>query len=223
MVLFFIGIFLASLLIPKVTLYFLEDKAIDKMVKTTSNVFASYNSKSENAVIKTVYSKYNNEKYSISTGDRFLYTVPSKEIDGETFTNDTLVKLKELENLGILEPSFFNDISKHPNMITRTNDFKGENFTYSKNRIFLPNDNYKNAFMSFEVENITGKIIELKIPKEYLNTTKDMMESYIKYLGLNDMDWIYETNSISSRNKKIQIKIEDINNIISVNLVPYNN
>ncbi len=73
--------------------------------------------------------------------------------------------------------------------------------------------------MSFEIENITNKIIAIKIPKEYIVTKKEILASYINYLNLNSEDWVYEKDSITSKNKKI--KIENINNFISIFIVPY--
>lgn len=216
-------IVLASLLIPKIALYLLEDSNINKIYITDSNMFATNNLKSENAIIRTIYSKYSNEKYKVSTGDKFEYATAYTQIEGETFTNDTLVKLKALEDIGMIKSIFFEYIKSHNNMIARINDFESESITYSKTRIFLPNDNYSTAFMSFEVENRTGKIIALKIPKEYVNSNKDVMKNYIKYLGLESDNWNYESNSIKSVSSQIEIKIEDINNIISLSIVPYNN
>lgn len=215
-------IVLVSLVLPKISLYLLEEKQLEKMVDITANTLATNNVKVENSIIKTVYSKYNNEKYSVSTSGSMEFTEMYKQIDDEVITNDTLVSLSELESIGMIEPVFFTDIAQYENMSIRKNDFKGESITYSRNRIFLPNDNYATAFMSFEIENISSKIISLKIPKNYINTTKEIMKKYIEYLGLNDTDWVYETNSIKSINKKIEIKIEDINNIVSVSIVPYN-
>ncbi|MDE6141464.1 MAG: hypothetical protein K2G03_02565, partial [Bacilli bacterium] len=90
----FVFVFITSLLIPKFALYLLEDRNISNMYVTNSNMFATNNLKSENAIIKTIYSKYSNEKYKVSTGDKFEYADLYTEIEGETFTNETLVKLK---------------------------------------------------------------------------------------------------------------------------------
>ena len=73
--------------------------------------------------------------------------------------------------------------------------------------------------MSFEIDNLSGKIIGLKIPKEYIITQEDILKSYIHYLDLTSEDWIYEKNSIFSQNKKIEIKIENINNIFSLSII----
>lgn len=219
----FIFIFLISLIIPKFALYLLEDKNISKMYVTNSNMFATNNLKSENPIIKTIYSKYSNEKYNVTTGDNFEYADLYTEIEGEIITNNTLLKLKELEDIGMIKSTFFEYIKSNKNMISRINDFNNESITYSKTRIFLPKDDYTTAFMSFEVENRTGKIIALKIPKEYVNLKKDVMEEFLKYLGLENDTWNYESNSIKSLSNQIEIKIEDINNIYSLSIVPYNN
>ena len=75
--------------------------------------------------------------------------------------------------------------------------------------------------MSFEVEHITNKIIAIKIPKEYIVTKKEILEDYINYLNLNSEDWIFESSSVSSKTKKIEIKIENINDFVSISIVPY--
>jgi len=142
-------------------------------------------------------------------------------IEGKNYVNENLAKLKELENIGLLKNDFFSFLAEHTNIITRTNRFYGENLNYSNKRLFLPSDGFKNAFMSFEIDNLSGKIIGLKIPKEYIITQEDILKSYIHYLDLTSEDWIYEKNSIFSQNKKIEIKIENINNIFSLSIIPY--
>lgn len=177
--------------------------------------------KSDNILIQTVYAKYNSSQVSISTHDSYEYPVPYYEIDGERFENETLIKLMELADIAMIKQSFFDDIKSNDSMITRTNEFCQENLHYSKTRIFLPDDNYTWAFMSFETEQSTGKIIALKIPEEYLQKDKKTIEQYIDYLNLNSEDWNYTVNSASSELKQIEIKMEDINGIVSVTLVPY--
>lgn len=59
------------------------------------------------------------------------------------------------------------------------------------------------------------------IPKEYIVIKKEILENYISYLNLNSEDWIYENDSITSKNKKIKIKIETINDFISISIIPY--
>ena len=98
---------------------------------------------------------------------------------------------------------FFDFITSNKRVITRINDFHGEHLNYSKKRLFLSKDDFKVAFMSFEVENMTDKIIAIKIPKEYIITRKEILEDYINYLNLNSEDWIYESNSVSSKTKKV--------------------
>ena len=107
-------------------------------------------------------------------------------------------------------------------MITRINKYQSENIDYSKIKIFLPTNNFSVAFMSLEVENTTGKIISLKVPKEYINVNTDIIKDYVNYLGFSKNDWTYETNSSKSITNKLEIKVEDINNIISINIVPLN-
>ena len=128
--------------------------------------------------------------------------------------NENLLKLKELETIGFLKSDLFDFVASNKRVITRTNEFHGESLNYSKKRLFLSEDNFNIAFMSFEIENITNKIIAIKIPKEYIVTKKEILASYI-----NSEDWVYEKDSITSKNKKI--KIENINNFISIFIVPY--
>ena len=219
----FVFIFITSLLMPKIVLYLLEDNNMNNIYVTNSNIFNTNNLKSKNPIINTVYSKYSNVEYNVTTRDSFEYSDIYVEIEDEIIINDTLTKLKELEEIGLIKASFFEYIKSNTNIISRINDFNSESITYSKTRIFLSNDNYSNVFMSFEVEKISEKIIDLKIPKEHINSSKDVIENYIKYLGLEDGTWNYESNSIKSLYNHIEIKVEDINNLLSISIVPYNN
>ncbi len=224
---FIIGIFtiivIASLIIPKIALFLLEDRNIDKLYKTNANMLQANNIKNEDVLIKTIYSKYNGEKYSISTSDTYEFATLYYEIDGEKVPNKELVKLQELEKLGMIKNSLFSYLEKNKTMIARINEYQSDNMNYSKIRIFLPTNDYSIAFMSFEVEHTTGKIMALKIPKEYVNVQMDVMKDYAEYLGFSKSDWIYEKKSIKSLTNKLEIKVEDINNIISISIVPYNN
>lgn len=218
----FILVIITSLIIPKVVLYFLEENNVEEMYQVSLNMFYAKNINSENALIKTIYSKYTNEKYNISTSDEFSYTVPYYEINGKQIENKVLIKLSELESLGMIKDTFFEYIKSNENMIFRTNRFYNESINYSKIRVFLPADNYSTTVISFEVENKTAKIISLKIPREYIISTKDVMQDYVQYLDLKGNDWVYGNNSIRSVSNGIEIKIEDINNIVSISIVPYN-
>ena len=71
------------------------------------------------------------------------------------------------------------------------------------------------------MEDITGKIIGLKIPKEYIVIERETLEKYITYLELDSEDWVFENNSIISKLNKIEIKLENINSFISISIVPY--
>lgn len=214
-------VFLLIIFSPIFVLYLLEDKNINYLNSVPASIMKKFNQESDNILINLIYSKYNETKYNVKSVDEFQHSVIEKEIQGINVINETLIKLKELEEIGLLKNDFFVYISYNDQVITRTNNFYGENFNYSNKKLFLSNDNYENAFMSFEVENITGKIIGFKILKEYVVYNKDILKNYINYLDLNSENWIFESDEIVSKSKNIKIKLENINNFISISLVPY--
>ena len=213
--------FFVAIFAPIVILYRLEDRNVHYLNSVSLSMMNESNKSYDNAIINMVYARYNNNKYNVDTADENDYAVPEIEIDGERYINESLVKLKELESIGFIKSNFFDYIATNKRVITRTNEFHGENLNYSKKRLFLSNDDFKVAFMSFEVEHITNKIIAIKIPKEYIVTKKEILEDYINYLNLNSEDWIFESSSVSSKTKKIEIKIENINDFVSISIVPY--
>ena len=213
--------FLIAVFAPTITLYFLEDKNVQYLNSVSLSMMDTGNKIYDNAIINMIYARYNNNKYNVDTTDKYDYSVPEIEIEGERYINESLVSLKELETIGFLKGDFFDFVATNKRIITRTNEFHGESLNYSKKRLFLSGDNFDIAFMSFEIENITNKIIAIKIPKEYIVTKKEILASYINYLNLNSEDWVYEKDSITSKNKKIEIKIENINNFVSISIVPY--
>ncbi len=213
--------FLIVLFAPTIALYLLEDKNVHYLNNISLSMVDKGNKSYDNAIINTIYARYNNNKYNVDTTDEYEYSVPEIEIEGKRYINESLVKLKELEVIGLIKSDFFEFLAMNKRVITRTNEFHGKNLNYSKKRLFLSNDDFKVAFMSFEVENITNKIIALKIPKEYIVIKKGILEDYLNYLNQNSEDWVYESNSVVSKIKKIEIKIENINDFISISIVPY--
>ena len=207
----FVLIVVLSLLVPKIVLSLLEDRYIEQMDHT--RVLESI--KEESVLIKTIYSKYNGEKYRVSINDTY------EVLDGETLKNEELIKLQELENVGMIQNHFFTYLVNNKSMIVRINTYQNDSMNYKKIRIFLPTNDFRVAFMSFEVEHTTGKIIALKIPKEYVDVQRDVMKDYVNYLGFSKSDWIYEANSIQSMTNRLEIKVEEINNIVSISVVPY--
>lgn len=218
----FIFFILLSLIVPKIALFLLEDNNIDKIYKSNINILKNGNINDENVLIKTIYAKYNGEKYSVKTTDTYEIPTPYYEVNGEKIKNEELVKLQELEKIGLLKKDFFTYLEKNKYMIARISAYESDNMDYSKIKVFLSSNDFKIAFMSFEVEHKTGKIIALKVPKEYVNVWQEVINNYIAYLGFSKKDWIYETNSIISLVNKLEIKVENINSIISISIVPYN-
>ena len=47
------------------------------------------------------------------------------------------------------------------------------------------------------------------------------MKDYVSYLGFSKSDWLYETNSIKSKTNRLEIKIEEINDLVAISIVPY--
>lgn len=212
---------MALVVAPIVTLYILEDKNIYYLNSVLLTMMKEQDGRSDNAILNTVYAKYNGTKYNIKTYDEYEYSVLDYEVEGKHYINENLVKLKELENIGLIKNNFFEFLASSKRIITRTNQFQGECLDYSKKRLFLSRDNFKVAFMSFEVENTTGKIISLKIPIEYMVNEAAALEQYINYLNLNSDDWIYKNHSMISKTKKIEIRVENINDLVSLSIVPY--
>ncbi len=214
-------IFVFCIFSPMIILYLLEDKNFNYLNSVSLDMMKEVNNKFDNEVIKVIYARYNETKYNVTTSDIYQYPIVDKVIDDQHIINDDLVMLKELESVGLLKNDFFVHLSTNERIITRTNKFSGDNLNYSSKRIFLSNDNFDVSFMSYEVEDITGKIIGLKIPKEYIVIERETLEKYITYLELDSEDWIFENNSIISKLNKIEIKIENINSFISISIVPY--
>lgn len=214
-------VFLATIFAPVITLYLLEDSNVYYLNGVTLDIMKEGTNKADNPIINTAFLKYNGTKYDVSTFDSYEYPILDKVIDGKHYINDTLSKLKELESIGLLKNDFFLFLALNDHIITRTNEFYGDTLSFSNKRLFLSNDNFETAFMSFEVENISGKIIGLKIGKDYIVNEKEVLSNYIDYLDLKSDDWIFFNNSIISKVNSIEIKIENINNLVSISIVPY--
>lgn len=222
---FIIGLFFLilalSLIIPKIALFLLENHHIDKNYQSNVTILKASYTNDQAALIRTIYSKYNGEKYSISINDVYEFSTLYYEENEKRKENEELVKLQELEKIGIIQAHFFTYMEKNKTMVARINKYQGDNMNYSKIRIFLPTNDFSIAFMSFEVEQKTGKIIALKIPKEYVNFHGEVMKDYVSYLGFSKSDWLYETNSIKSKTNRLEIKIEEINDLVAISIVPY--
>ena len=215
-------VMIASLIMPGLVLCLLEDHHIKYGYDVSPYRFDPDHINKESILIKTIYSKYNDEKYTISTRDTFEYAQPYIEIDGTIYRNEPLIRLKELEAIGLIQNAFFKYVETNQNMISRVNEFRNENMHYEKIRISLPDDHYENAFMAFEIEKSTDKIISLKMPKKYVTCTRDVMDKYIQYLGLTQNDWVYENRSVHSSENGLEIKTEEIHHMMSITIVPYN-
>ena len=113
---FIIGIFILtialSLIIPKIVLFWLEDKNIDKLYKGNANILKISTTKDESIITKTIYSKYNGEKYNISTNDTYKRPTIHYEADGKQMENEELIKLQELEKIGMINNDLFSYLEK---------------------------------------------------------------------------------------------------------------
>ena len=64
-------VMIASLIMPGLVLYLLEDHHIKYGYDVSPYRFDPDHINKESSLIKTIYSKYNDEKYTISTRDTF--------------------------------------------------------------------------------------------------------------------------------------------------------
>lgn len=214
-------LFIVTISMPILTLYLIEDKSIQYINATTLKKINKESQTFENAIISTIYEKYKGTKYSAKTYDDFEYSIIDKTINDKHVINKNLLKLKEIETIGLIKSDFFTFIETNEQIITRTSEFHGEKLNYSKKRIFLSQDNFSESIISFEIENMTSKIIGIKLPKEYIELNNKTLENYINYLNLNSEDWVYNNDLITSQSKQLKIKVERTNNFISISLIPY--
>lgn len=212
---------LASFLTPGVVLYALEDMNTYELQEEVAIVLSDRNKQSEEKLIQCVFAKYSNQQYHITTSDEYALTY--YESEDQMFENETLLELKELEAIHLLKEEYFTYLKDNQQMITRINEYNGNNMSYSKKRIFLAADDFTNAISAYEIENTSKKIISLKIEKRFVSLDPSVMKAYIKYLEIDADDWEYHENYIFSAQKQIQINIELMNDIIAISLVPYSN
>ena len=216
-----IAVMMLSFAAPKIVLNILEDHNLENLYKPTSKLV--YHD-TDNAIIKTIFTKYNNIEneedlhLSVVVDTYDINVNVSLSIDSND--DDLFDKILDLQNIGIIKDTLMNDFEAKERVILRINEFKIENIHYSKIRFFL-SDQLDEAFMSYETEDKTGKIIAFKIPKKYIHRNKDLLKSYIQYLELEDDSWIYEQDRAYSTTYHIEIKIEEIHDILSLTIIPY--
>ena len=98
--------FFVAIFAPIFALFELEDRK--RYLNSISlNMIQEGNKSSDNAIINTIYARYNNIKYNVSISDEYEYSVPNMVIDGEHYINESLVNLKELEAIGLIKSDFF--------------------------------------------------------------------------------------------------------------------
>ena len=131
------------------------------------------------------------------------------------------MKLQELKETGLIKASLFNYLQDNQEMITRTKEFHGEQMSYIRNSIYLPNDQFETAFLSYEIENVSGKVISLKLPKQYIEINQTVLTDYIAYLDLAEYDWEYHESYLLSKQLRAEIKIETIHDIAVISLIPH--
>ena len=218
-----IGIFLImiSLIQPTGILYLLEDMNTDALHDTLTDILNDKKSGSNHQIIDVVYAKYGDQSYQIDTSDSREPAVLYYQIDNQTISNKTLMKLQELKEIGLIKASLFTYLQDNQEMITRTKEFHGEQISYIRNSIYLPNDRFETAFLSYEIENVSGKVISLKLPKQYIEINQTVLTDYITYLDLAEYDWEYHESYLLSKQLRAEIKIETIHDIAVISLIPH--
>ena len=197
-----IGIFLImiSLILPTGILYLLEDMNTDALHDTLTDILNDKKSGSNHQIIDVVYAKYGDQSYQIDTSDSREPAVLYYQIDNQTI---------------------FTYLQDNQEMITRTKEFHGEQMSYIRNSIYLPNDRFETAFLSYEIENVSGKVISLKLPKQYIEINQTVLTDYIAYLDLAEYDWEYHESYLLSKQLRAEIKIETIHDIAVISLIPH--
>ena len=176
---------------------------------------------SNHQIIDVVYAKYGDQSYQIDTSDSREPAVLYYQIDNQTISNKTLMKLQELKEIGLIKASLFTYLQDNQEMITRTKEFHGEQMSYIRNSIYLPNDRFETAFLSYEIENVSGKVISLKLPKQYIEINQTVLTDYIAYLDLAEYDWEYHESYLLSKQLRAEVKIETIHDIAVISLIPH--
>lgn len=218
-----IGIFITiiSLVLPAGILYLLEDMNTDALHDTLAAILDDKKSSSNHQFIDSVYAKYSDQSYQIDTSDSREPAVLYYQIDNQTISNQTLMKLQELKEIGLIKASLFTFLQDNREMITRTKKFHGEQMSYIRNSIYLPNDQFETAFLSYEIENASGKVISLKLPKQYTVINQTVLRDYIAYLDLAEYDWEYHESYLLSKQLRAELKVETIQDIAVISLIPH--
>lgn len=218
-----IGIFITiiSLVLPAGILYLLEDMNTDALHDTLAAILNDKKSGSNHQIIDVVYAKYGDQSYQIDTSDSREPAVLYYQIDNQTISNQTLMKLQELKEIGLIKASLFTFLQDNREMITRTKKFHGEQMSYIRNSIYLPNDQFETAFLSYEIEHASRKVISLKLPKQYTVINQTVLRDYIAYLDLAEYDWEYHESYLLSKQLRAELKVETIQDIAVISLIPH--
>lgn len=218
-----IGIFITiiSLVLPAGILYLLEDMNTDALHDTLAAILNDKKSGSNHQIIDVVYAKYSDQSYQIDTSDSREPAVLYYQIDNQTISNQTLMKMQELKEIGLIKASLFTFLQDNREMITRTKKFHGEQMSYIRNSIYLPNDQFETAFLSYEIEHASGKVISLKLPKQYIVINQTVLRDYIAYLDLAEYDWEYHESYLLSKQLRAELKVETIQDIAVISLIPH--
>ena len=106
-------------------------------------------------------------------------------------------------------------------MITRNKKFHVDQMSYIWNSIYLPTDQFETAFLSYEIEHASGKVISLKLPKQYTVINQTVLRDYIAYLDLAEYDWEYHESYLLSKQLRAELKVETIQDIVVISLIPH--
>lgn len=219
-IILFICIVLISFIIPRVILFVLEDNNLEYIHIEKRNMFKKDNNiYINNPLINIIYEKYHNEGYSFEV-ELVEFLNINGEVINKEIENIILNDLKDLIVIKMIDENFIQELVKKEDVCIKIMKSENKEINYNKYEIYIEKNNAKIVIMEYEKEESTKKIVSLKIPNDSINFSNTVIADYIKYLQLENNDWIYERDVTKSESLKVQIKLQNINEFTSITLIP---
>ncbi len=204
-----IMVIIFSFVIPKL-LFGIEDFAKEEEIYGREKVKSKIDVEAEKIyLVKAIHELYDNEMvtlsetealYYIDKGEKKVVSRDKNKLKRILFTESTeeLYKnaeetqkinneIKKLENVNILNEVIFNSNTKYSIRYYGTNDSK-----LRDNQLIKSIDIILEGYdINIEIENKTGKIIMMSLPKDNIKNNiakEEILENYIKYLDLYIID-----------------------------------
>ena len=211
-----LGVIVFSFLMPKL-LFQIEDLAKEKEIFSREKIKSKIDVEAEKIyLVKIIHELYDNtlinmvrtdiayydRNEKIVEADNSMYrNVLSKETEEILKNNEDIDKLndeiRKMENINILD-----GINIYDNARYSIRYYGRDYFDKLIKNIDIIFSDYS---MNFELENKTGKIIMMSIPKNLVKNIidkKELLENYIKYLDLYIIDdWKFENRNTSTNIK----------------------